>query len=238
MKTKKIDIKIIIFFILSLTTIYFTYNYLKFVNNKKNIIKKILNTIVQQNSNIKFIEKMFSGNKYFELSLNNMRAGYIILNSINKFTEIPQEYILLSPDYEIFKIYSFIHNIKDILENSLTNFNSKTISNIEKEKIQKLADKIKFSNEKPFKIKDGIYTGISKGVKGIIKTEIVIKNHIIQEIKFVEEQEHTYPAGKQSLKIIPDKIIKTQNLEVDAVSGATVTSNAIIKSIKNALTLE
>lgn len=37
------------------------------------------------------------------------------------------------------------------------------------------------------------------------------------------------------LELIPNEIIQNQSLEVDAVSGATYTSNGIVNAVKDAL---
>jgi len=61
---------------------------------------------------------------------------------------------------------------------------------------------------------------------------VTIQNHKITDIKIVEHS--CSPIGKKAEKII-DRIIENQNLDVDAVSCATVSSKTIIKAVEIAL---
>lgn len=81
---------------------------------------------------------------------------------------------------------------------------------------------------------DGTYTGEGKGNNGIIKVEVVVKDGSITEINVLEQQEtpNIY-AGAQD-QFIPT-LIRTQDLEADAVSGATNSCNGIRTAVKAAL---
>ncbi|XZL28813.1 FMN-binding protein [Clostridium perfringens] len=82
-------------------------------------------------------------------------------------------------------------------------------------------------------IKDGTYLGTSKGYGGDIKVKVTIENGKIKNIEVVSHSEtpNYYENGKQ----IIDSIIKENSINVDAISGATLTSNGIKNAVKDAL---
>ena len=81
---------------------------------------------------------------------------------------------------------------------------------------------------------DGVYRGNYDVANTPIKVTLdtTIQSYKIIEIKIIEHQ--CSPVGKKAEKII-DKIIKQQSLDVDVVSGATISSKAILKAVENAL---
>ena len=84
-------------------------------------------------------------------------------------------------------------------------------------------DEFDFSGLDLSKIEDGTYTGSEDG--GIIKVtvDVSIKDHIIQGITIVK---HDCGKGKPA-EVIVDDIVEKNSLEVDAISGATLSSNVI-----------
>lgn len=82
---------------------------------------------------------------------------------------------------------------------------------------------------------DGTYTGEGEGKYGPIKVEVLVEKGNINTINILEHNE-TPGLSDPILEQIPASIIKEQSTEVDAISGATITSNAIITAVKNALT--
>ncbi|MFR5601371.1 MAG: FAD-dependent oxidoreductase [Lachnospiraceae bacterium] len=83
--------------------------------------------------------------------------------------------------------------------------------------------------------KAGVYTQTAKGNNGDIKVEVEIKDGAVVSIQVVEHQETAGIADKP-IADIPVWIVENQSLAVDAVSGATNTSNAIVEAV--ALCLE
>jgi len=81
---------------------------------------------------------------------------------------------------------------------------------------------------------DGVYRGKYDltGTPVKVTLDVTVQNHKITDIKIVEH--FCSPIGKKAEKIT-DIIIESQNLDVDAVSGATGSSKAIIKAVENAL---
>lgn len=81
-------------------------------------------------------------------------------------------------------------------------------------------------------IPDGRYTG-SYDLK-IVAAEVAVsvKSGRIESVEIIE---HINGRGKVAETVI-DAVVKKQSLAVDAVSGATASSKALLKAIENALT--
>lgn len=80
----------------------------------------------------------------------------------------------------------------------------------------------------------GVYTAQANGNNGPVTVEVEVSD---AEILSVKVTEHAETAGLSDTPIerIPAKIVEGQTLAVDAVSGATNTSNAILKAAEDAL---
>jgi uncharacterized protein with FMN-binding domain len=81
---------------------------------------------------------------------------------------------------------------------------------------------------------DGTYTGTGKGYAGYITVKVVIKSHVIKSIKITDIEADDPPYVARAKKVI-GYILKAQSTDVDAVSGATFSSNGIISAVRNAL---
>lgn len=79
----------------------------------------------------------------------------------------------------------------------------------------------------------GVFTGESKGNNGPIKVEVTIEDAEIKEIKVVENNESDFT--KNVFEELPKAMIEANTADVDAITGATVTSNAIIEAVKDAV---
>ncbi len=83
------------------------------------------------------------------------------------------------------------------------------------------------------KVPDGTYTDVSEGYKGQLTVEVVMAGGIISNVKVTKHREDQ---PYRSIQDIPQQIVETQNLaHVDAITSATVTSNAIISATARAL---
>lgn len=82
--------------------------------------------------------------------------------------------------------------------------------------------------------KDGTYTGSAQGFGGTIKVEVTIKNGKIKTIKVLSASGETTSYFNRAKKLL-NTIINKQSTNVDAVSGATYSSNGLIKAVRNAL---
>ena len=80
----------------------------------------------------------------------------------------------------------------------------------------------------------GVYTAQANGNNGPVTVEVEVSD---AEILSVKVTEHAETAGLSDTPIerIPAKIVEGQTLAVDTISGATNTSNAILKAAEDAL---
>jgi Polyferredoxin len=80
--------------------------------------------------------------------------------------------------------------------------------------------------------KDGTYIGVGEGKNPNLKVSVIVRNGKISNIHVLSANE---PNEERALKIIPKEIIDEQSTDVDAVSGATMTSNGIMMAVEDAL---
>lgn len=81
-------------------------------------------------------------------------------------------------------------------------------------------------------LKDGIYSGKYNAGRWSNKINITIKDHKITEINIEDDVTFVKPGVSHELF---NKVIEAQDTKVDAVTQATVTSKAYLKSIESAL---
>ena len=81
---------------------------------------------------------------------------------------------------------------------------------------------------------DGTYTGSGTGFGGTITVQVTVSNHKIASINILDASSETasYFANAQG---VISRIISSQSPNVDAVSGATYSSNGIISAVQSAL---
>ena len=83
-------------------------------------------------------------------------------------------------------------------------------------------------------MQDGEYVGLGEGRSGMIKVGILVKNHIITAIRILSQSESKFaqPAEQE----IIDKVLERQTTEgIDAITGATLTSNGMLTAIAMAI---
>ncbi|HEY4543983.1 MAG TPA: flavocytochrome c, partial [Tissierellaceae bacterium] len=90
------------------------------------------------------------------------------------------------------------------------------------------------TNNTNAKFTAGTYTGESTGFGGDLQVEVVVSEDSIKEVKVVSHTE-TEGIGTKAIDQIPAAIVKSNSLEVDLITGATVTSKAIVNATKDAL---
>lgn len=76
----------------------------------------------------------------------------------------------------------------------------------------------------------GTYEGTAKGFGGEIKATVKLSDNKIEEIIVVGEKE-TPSIGSVAVETMPLEMVDKQMVNVDIVSGATVSSNAIIEAV-------
>lgn len=81
-------------------------------------------------------------------------------------------------------------------------------------------------------VNDGTYDGKYNAGRWTNEVNVIVKDHKIININVVKDVR--FPI-KEVTKELINKIIDRQNIDVDAISGSTVTSKAYLKSIENAL---
>ena len=79
------------------------------------------------------------------------------------------------------------------------------------------------------------YTGTAKGYGGDITAKVKVdKNNKITEIT-IDAPSETPGIGGDAAPKVSQSIVDKQSLNVDTVSGATVTSKAVIEAVRSAL---
>ena len=83
-------------------------------------------------------------------------------------------------------------------------------------------------------LKAGTYEGTAKGMHDGLKVAVTLTDTAIEKVEVLEHQET--PPGYPALEKIPAAIVENQSLMVDAVAGATRTSEGIVAAVTDALT--
>ena len=92
-------------------------------------------------------------------------------------------------------------------------------------------DAIVIKNPDLRQVANGTYRGESKVGPVRVTLDVTVENGTYQSIQITR---HFNGRGKSAEAIIP-MVINAQSLEVDCVSGATVSSKAILKAVEDAL---
>ena len=81
-------------------------------------------------------------------------------------------------------------------------------------------------------VADGDYLGVFEAGGYPYEVEVSVTGHRIMKINVINNRsgEHAQKAEE-----VTERIIADQSLQVDAISGATTTSKALIKAVENAL---
>jgi len=82
------------------------------------------------------------------------------------------------------------------------------------------------------RLKDGIYQGESSKGPNSVRVEVEIINHKIQKVNVLKNTGWKSP---RAVPVIPNRIVEEQSTKVDAVSGATNSSNVIMNAVQDAL---
>lgn len=87
------------------------------------------------------------------------------------------------------------------------------------------------------KFKDGTYTGEGTGMskQKQVKVEVKVESGKISDIKVVEQEETPTLFDGVEKNLIPEIIKKQGTEDIEAVSGATLSSNGVIEAVNNAL---
>ena len=80
---------------------------------------------------------------------------------------------------------------------------------------------------------DGTYEGKAYGMQGPIEVQITVAQARISAVKVISSKE-TPNVTKVAFERIPNRIVETQSLKIDAVTGATFASNGIKNAVADA----
>jgi len=81
---------------------------------------------------------------------------------------------------------------------------------------------------------DGTYTGTGEGFGGPIEVEATVENNEIVSVDILSHSESP-DISDPAIEEIPQAIVDSNSTDVDATSGATVTSEAIMDAVDLAL---
>ena len=82
----------------------------------------------------------------------------------------------------------------------------------------------------------GTYTGSAKGFGGDINVTVTVSENKIEDIQ-IEGDHETENIGSFAVSMLGEKILAEQSPKVDAITGATVSSNGIFRALNSALVL-
>ena len=85
-------------------------------------------------------------------------------------------------------------------------------------------------------LQDGEWTGTGEGRSGSIVVKVVVKNHQVEQVTVVSQSESVF-AQETINNLVAKALGRTDvmSVEVDGISGATLTSTGVIDAINAAL---
>lgn len=84
---------------------------------------------------------------------------------------------------------------------------------------------------------NGVYEGSANGMGGAVKVAVTVEDGKISDVEVLEHKE-TAGISDPAIEQIPQAIVEAQSTDVEAVTGATVTSEAIKEAVAAALSGE
>jgi uncharacterized protein with FMN-binding domain len=100
-------------------------------------------------------------------------------------------------------------------------------------KLQAELQRLQINEVELANVEDGAYHGDFTFHGFTYEVEVVVIDHAITQItvfKNIEDDEYA-----QKAEGVIDNVLKEQSLKVDVITGATITSKALLKTIENAL---
>lgn len=92
--------------------------------------------------------------------------------------------------------------------------------------------KLVINSVDPSSLPDGEYNGSYEGGRWTNAVKVIVKDQKITRIEVLKDVAVAKPEVTED---VFTKVINKQNVDIDALSGATVTTKAYLKSIENAL---
>ncbi len=86
------------------------------------------------------------------------------------------------------------------------------------------------------KYRDGTYDGVGKGYSGDVKAGVVINESRIVSVTVISHCDVPPERAQECFDELIKKILANQDVEgVDAITGATITSNGLLNAVRAAL---
>ncbi len=102
------------------------------------------------------------------------------------------------------------------------------------EALEEAAEKEESGEAEAAAYEDGTYEATVPAHNNDITVEVVVKDGVIAEVNILESQE-TQGIADPALENIPEAIVEENSTDVDTITGATVTSEAIMEAVEKAL---
>jgi fumarate reductase flavoprotein subunit len=80
----------------------------------------------------------------------------------------------------------------------------------------------------------GPYTGAATGYHGMVEVTLEVKDRVIVSAVAVDEGE-TVGIGTLAIDLLPGIMVNANSIEVDTISGATISSQAVLEAAAKAL---
>jgi fumarate reductase flavoprotein subunit len=80
----------------------------------------------------------------------------------------------------------------------------------------------------------GVYTGSAYGYNGPVAVEVDVNNYVILDATVVESSEDEEFA-EEAFAELRDRVLESGDTDVDAITGATISSEAFLHAIDDAL---
>ena len=90
------------------------------------------------------------------------------------------------------------------------------------------------AKDAPVELAEGQFYGEGSGMGGALGVVVTMDGDRIASVEVVKQME-TPGIGTPALEQLPGKIVEAQSTQVDGITGATITSGAIIEAVNNAL---
>lgn len=84
-------------------------------------------------------------------------------------------------------------------------------------------------------LKDGSYIGVAEAYGPELTVSVTVAENVITDVLVVSHNENNVKYYGKAIDAVPAAIIAAQTPVVDAISGATYTSNGIMQAVINAL---
>ncbi|HHY26258.1 MAG TPA: FMN-binding protein [Desulfitobacterium dehalogenans] len=110
-----------------------------------------------------------------------------------------------------------------------------TSNNISSNPVPNQVDLPYYFSFKGLELANGTYITESTGYSPGLKLEVTIENNFVKKIKILQHFEVDSKYYKEAMLVIPAAILKQQTLEVDAITGSSMTSIGIIKGVRKAV---